>query len=80
VTLTSTGTEINIDSSGEANTASNIGTGEGVFAAKVGDDLEFKTLVDSGPITITATATEVTIDSSAEANTASNLGAGEAMT
>ena len=42
VTITSTATTVNLESSGEANTASNLGTGEGVLSAKVGTDLEFK--------------------------------------
>jgi hypothetical protein len=36
---------------GEANTASNVGTGEGVFQEKTGVDLEFKTLVAGSNIT-----------------------------
>lgn len=63
---------------GEANTASNLGTGEGVFAQKNGVDLEFKSLVEGSNITLSSTGTEVTITAPApgEVNTASNLGAG----
>ena len=80
VTITSTATTVNLEAvgggGGEVNTASNIGTGTGVFSAKVLEDLEFKSLTDSGPITVSANATEVNITSSAEANTASNIGTG----
>jgi len=81
VAITFTGTTVNLESlgGGESNTGVNIGAGEGVFAQKVGSDLEFKSLVEAGPISITSSPTEITIDSSAEANTASNLGAGEGV-
>lgn len=49
---------------GEANTASNLGTGEGVFASKTGVDLEFKSLVAGTNVTLSSTATEITIDAS----------------
>jgi len=48
---------------GEANTASNIGIGEGLFARKEGTDLRFKTIVGSGGIQITSTPSEVVISS-----------------
>ena len=50
-------------SGGEANTASNLGTGAGVFAQKVGVDLQFKSLVAGSETSITSTATEITINS-----------------
>jgi hypothetical protein len=49
---------------GEANTASNVGAGEGVFKQKVGVDLEFKSLVAGTNITLTGSADEITIDAS----------------
>lgn len=63
---------------GEANTASNLGTGIGVFASKVGLDLQFKSLVAGTNISLLASSTEITIDaaSAGEANTASNIGTG----
>jgi len=64
---------------GEVNTASNIGTGEGVFSAKVGDDFEFKSLTASGLVSVSSSATEIDISTTAEANTASNLGGGEGV-
>jgi len=49
---------------GEANTASNIGGGTGIFAQKVGIDLEFKSLVAGTNVTIASDADTVTINSS----------------
>lgn len=46
---------------GEANTASNLGAGTGVFGAKVGVDLQFKSLVAGTAIGLSATSTEATI-------------------
>ena len=46
---------------GEANTASNLGAGEGVFAQKVGVDLQFKSLVAGTSITLSSSGTEITI-------------------
>lgn len=68
-----------IANTGEINTASNLGSGEGVFYNKSGVDLRFKSLIAGSNITLTSTATDITIDASVpangEANTASNLGA-----
>lgn len=50
--------------SGEANTASNLGAGQPVFAQKSGVDLQFRSLVAGTNITITSGATELTINSS----------------
>lgn len=47
--------------SGEVNTASNLGSGEGVFASKVGADLQFKSIVAGSGVTLTPTATSITI-------------------
>lgn len=47
---------------GEANTASNLGSGVGLFAQKDGVDLEFKGLVAGTNITLTPSSTGVTID------------------
>ena len=45
--------------SGEANTASNVGTGTGIFKQKTGVDLEFKSLKVSTDLTLTPSADEL---------------------
>lgn len=47
--------------SGEVNTASNVGTGEGVFKQKSGVNLEFKSLLAGTGITVTNNANDLTI-------------------
>lgn len=49
---------------GEVNTASNLGSGAGVFANKVGADLQFKSLVAGTGVTLTPTGTSITITAS----------------
>lgn len=49
---------------GEANTASNLGAGTGVFAQKSGVDLQFKSLVAGTNVTLSSDANTVTINSS----------------
>lgn len=85
-TIVTSGNEITISAAGpdggEVNTASNVGTGEGIFKTKVGADLQFKTLKAGTNVTITQTgADELTITSidTGEANTASTVGNGEGI-
>jgi hypothetical protein len=53
----------NANSTGEANTGSNVGTGEGVFSAKLADDLQFKSLISSNnEIDIVGTANEIDLN------------------
>ncbi len=59
--------EINASTSGvqgEVNTASNLGAGTGLFAGKVGVDLQFKSLVAGTGISFTSDSTTVTINGS----------------
>ncbi len=67
---------------GESNTASNLGTGEGVFSSKSGVDLRFKSLIAGTNVSLSSTGNDITINSiggSGEINTASNLGTGESV-
>ena len=65
---------------GEVNTASNLGAGDGLYAQKVGVDLQFKSLTEGANITLTPnpanTEIEIAAANPGEVNTASNLGAG----
>jgi hypothetical protein len=58
---------------GEANTASNIGAGQGIFAVKVSQDLRFYTLAGSNGISISAPVSNViTISNSQDVSTSAN--------
>lgn len=59
-----------VEGQGEDNTASNLGSGAGVFAQKVGVDLQFKSVVAGARMTLTPSASEITV-----ATTAANVGA-----
>ena len=57
-----------LGSGGEVNTASNVGTGSGLYKQKVGANLEFKSLKAGTNVTVTASGDEVTISSSSGAS------------
>ena len=70
---------IEIDSDGEPNTAANVGSGVGLWKDKVGETLNFKSLVAGSNINILENTDTITITSAAgggEVNTASNVGIG----
>lgn len=64
---------------GEVNTASNIGTGTGLYATKSGADLQFKSLKSAGSVTITSDSDSVTISSVGEVNVLSSVGSGASL-
>jgi len=66
---------------GEINTASNIGTGDGVFKQKTGVNLEFKSLIAGTNLSIVNNPNDLTINATGtgEVNTASNAGTGEGV-
>lgn len=51
--------------SGEANTASNLGVGNGIYANKVGVDLQFKSLIAGSNVTLTPGVNDITIAATA---------------
>ncbi len=57
-------TYVDNSSSGEANTASNLGGGSGIFSTKSGVDLQFKSLVAGSNVTLSSDASTITINSS----------------
>jgi hypothetical protein len=64
--------------SGEINTASNLGTGIGLYSTKVGSDLRFKSIMAGPNIIISGNSSMIIISGSpsGEINTASNVGTG----
>ena len=69
--------DLTVSGSGEVNTASNLGTGQGLFKQKTAEDLEFYSLTSSdSSIDIDLITQDNVIDlkSTGEANTASNVG------
>ncbi len=81
ITLASSSTEITISSAdtGEVNTASNLGSAQGIFFNKSGSDLEFKGLEGGSNVTLSVSDTTITINSSGEENTGSNTGTGSSV-
>ena len=85
VSITENNNEIIISSSAAGGgsgtiTASNIGTGQDVFSAKVGDDLQFKRIRAGTNMTVATDAAGIVVSTTSELNTASNLaGTGEGV-
>lgn len=59
--LSATGAACGTGSGGEANTASNVGSGQGLFKQKTAPDLEFKSLTATSDITLTGNTDDVQI-------------------
>ena len=60
-TIVTNGDEIEIASTAEANTVSNLGAGEGIFHQKASADFELKSLTQGNNVTLTGTADEISI-------------------
>ena len=73
LTVATNGDLIELTNSAEINTASNLGSGEGVFYQKVDEDLEFKSIVAGDNISISSDNDEITISSSSGADIAKNF-------
>ncbi len=69
VSLSTSTNEIEFENTAEINTASNLGTGEGVATTKVGEDLQFKSIVAGDNISISSDADEITITGSQPGDT-----------
>lgn len=77
--LNDAGDYVTISTDGEINTASNLGTGNGLFAQKSGVDLQFKSLTSiDGSVVFTTSGTEIDLQATGvgggESNTAANVG------
>lgn len=64
LTIVEDNNEIAFTTDGEPNTAANVGSGEGVWKNKVGETLNFKSLVGGTGITVVGSADEITISAS----------------
>lgn len=85
VTTTVVGGTVEISTTAQNNTATNLGTGTGVYASKDGASLRFKSLKAGTNVTLSDNGSEITIASTGttggtgEANTASNVGTGSGL-
>ena len=70
IAASSGGNEIEITNTAEINTASNVGAGEGIFAQKTDEDLEFKSLLAGDNISMSSDSTSITINAASAPNTA----------
>ena len=73
IVITENANEIEISTSGEPNTAANVGTGAGVWKDKLGETLRFKSITAGSGITITESANEIEIQ-------CDNRGSGQTLT
>lgn len=78
VTLSSTSNTVRIaanlpSGSGEANTAANVGTGDGIFRDKTGVNFNFKSLKAGSNINLLASTDEILISLTGEQNLSGNL-------
>ena len=64
INLSSDGDYLEFDSEGEPNLAANVGGGAGVWKDKVGETLNFKSLIEGSNITIGQSTNEITISAS----------------
>ena len=71
--IATVGDSIEFKNTAEINTASNIGAGEVLFAQKMNEDLQFKSIVAGTNIAISSDADTVTIDATATAETATSF-------
>ena len=67
------GDTIEFRNTAEVNTASNVGLANGVFAQKVGQDLQFKSIVGGNNVSVTNDANTVIIAATATAETATSF-------
>tara|TARA_B110000977_G_scaffold78459_1_gene105566 strand:+ start:1963 stop:3045 length:1083 start_codon:yes stop_codon:yes gene_type:complete len=66
---------VELSTSGEPNTAANVGGGAGIWKDKVGETLNFKSLVQGSNITIAESTNEITISAASGGSTRFNVGA-----
>ncbi len=82
LTINSTASEIQFNTSAEPNTAANVGSGANVYKNKTGETLNFRSIISSdASVGITQSTNEIdlTVSGSGEVNTASNVGAGTGL-
>lgn len=71
--MATVGDTIEFRNTAEVNTASNVGLANGVFAQKVGQDLQFKSIVGGNNVSVTNDANTVIIAATATAETATSF-------
>ena len=82
LTINQTASEIQFNTTAEPNTAANVGSGVELYKNKVGETLNFRSIISSdSSVGITQNTNEIdlTVSGSGEVNTASNLGTGQGL-